>query len=153
MHSLDLKIPPVAVVMFSAALMWVLGAFIPLVLVTFPGQIAIALVFAIAGIQIAIAGVRAFYDHKTTVNPLQPDSASSLITNGVFKLSRNPIYLGMIFGLVGLAVWLGALTSVFVVPITILYLNRFQIQPEERALKKQFGDEFESYSQRVRRWL
>lgn len=153
MNALELKIPPALLVALTGGFMWLLATYAPVILVTFAGQTAIAIVIAIIGIQIAIAGARACYEHETTVNPLKPEESSSLITDGVFKVSRNPIYLGMALALLGFGVWLGALTALLMVPLFIWYLGRFQIAPEERSLDAQFGEAYRSYRQQTRRWL
>lgn len=153
MNALELKIPPALLVVLTAGFMWLLANYAPVVLVTFAGQTAIAIVIAIIGIQIAIAGARACHEHETTVNPLKPEDSSALITDGVFKVSRNPIYLGMALALLGFGVWLGALTAWLMVPLFIWYLGRFQIAPEERSLDIQFGEAYRRYQQQTRRWL
>lgn|SRR5690554_4729581 len=151
--NLELRIPPLVLMILVALTMWLAAASVPVVIVTFAGQMAVALILAIVGVQLAISATRTFYDRKTTVNPLTPDESSSLITDGVFKLSRNPIYLGMTLILAGLAVWLGALTSLLGVPLFVIYMTRLQIIPEERSLQAQFGQAFSAYCQRTRRWI
>ncbi|RUO33157.1 methyltransferase family protein [Aliidiomarina soli] len=153
MNKLELKIPPLLVVVITAACMWLFTTYVPLVLVTFAGQLAIALVFAIVGFQIAVSGVRTCYAAQTTVNPLKPEDSNTLITEGVFKVSRNPMYLGFLLALTGFALWLGALTALLWLPLFVFYMNRFQIQPEERALSQQFGEAYLAYQQKVRRWI
>lgn len=152
MNNLELKIPPLVLMTLVALLMWLAAGSVPLVIITFAGQLAVALILAIAGVQLAISATRTFYDRQTTVNPLTPDESSSLITDGVFKLSRNPIYLGMTLMLAGLAVWLGALTSILGVPFFVVYMTRLQIIPEERSLQAQFGEAYSAYCQQTRRW-
>lgn len=153
MRNLELKIPPLVLMVVVALMMWLAAVAMPLVLITFAGQVAVALILAIAGAQLAISATRTFYDRQTTVNPLTPDASSTLITDGVFKLSRNPIYLGMTLMLAGLAVWFGALTSVLGVPLFVIYMTRLQIIPEERSLQAQFGEAFSAYCQQTRRWI
>lgn len=148
-----LRVPPLIVAGLMAVFMWLLATYVPLVLVVFAGQWIIALIFALFGAQLAIASVRALHDNETTVNPLQPDTTSALVTSGVFRLSRNPIYLGFLSALIGFAIWLGALTSILVLPFFVWYMNRFQIRPEEAALHARFGEEFEHYTRQVRRWI
>lgn len=152
MKALELKIPPLLVVALFALFMWLFAQYLPMVLVTFAGQIVIAVILAIIGAQIAIAGARACYERETTVNPLKPDESTSLITDGVFKISRNPIYLGFLLALAGWAVWLGALTSLLLLAVFVWYLTKFQIMPEERSLQAQFGDDYTQYCQSTRRW-
>lgn len=153
MRGLELKVPPVLVVLFAALGMWVFAQYLPLVLITFAGQLVVALIFAIIGMQIAVAGVRQCHEAKTTVNPLKPESSAHLVTVGVYKVSRNPMYLGFLLALIGWGVWLGSLTAFIWVLFFAWYMTRFQIQPEERALAQQFGDQYLAYTKNVRRWL
>lgn len=153
MNTLELKIPPLLLLILCAAFMWLLAVFVPIVLINFAGQLVIAILLAIVGAQIAIAGARACHERQTTVNPLTPEKSATLITDGVFKVSRNPIYLGLLLALIGFAVYLGALTAALVLPMFVWYMNQFQIKPEERSLAQQFGDSFIQYTQRTRRWL
>ncbi len=112
-----------------------------------------AVVVASAGVAIALAGVLQFRRARTTVNPLQPSAASALVIRGVYKRTRNPMYLGMALVLLGWAVYLSSLAAAAVLPIFVAYMNRFQIGPEERALQARFGEDFARYRKAVRRWL
>lgn len=113
----------------------------------------VAIVVALVGIGVAVAGVLEFKRAKTTVNPLVPNKATSVVTSGIFRLTRNPMYLGLAATLLGVTIWWLSIVGVAVVVAFCLYLTRFQIQPEERALRAQFGQEFTEYMARVRRWL
>lgn len=150
---LELKIPPLVILLLAAVFMYVVGRYAPVVLIMFAGQVVIAVILAIVGAQVAIAGARACYDQKTTVNPLHPEQTTHLMTDGVFKVSRNPIYLGLACMLLGFVIWLGALTALLVWAGFVAYITRFQIIPEERSLQQQFGDTYSAYRQRTRRWL
>ena len=105
------------------------------------------------GFAVAAAGVIRFRNAKTTVNPLDPSRASSLVTGGVFSLSRNPMYLGMLLVTIGWGVILGSLLSLIAVLGFALFINRFQIAPEERAMRALFGGEFSNYCAKTRRWI
>ena len=98
-------------------------------------------------------GFASFRRAKTTVNPMKPDSASSLVVSGIYDLTRNPMYLGFLVILVGWAFFLSNALGFIFLPLFVLYMNRFQIEPEERALASVFGEAFASYRSRVRRWL
>jgi protein-S-isoprenylcysteine O-methyltransferase Ste14 len=87
------------------------------------------------------------------MNPTKPSATSSLVTNGVFRFTRNPMYLSLLLYLVAWAVYLANWLALLLVPVFMLYITRFQIKPEERALSAQFGPEYASYKARVRRWL
>ena len=98
-------------------------------------------------------GVIEFRRAKTTVDPTKPDSASSLVRTGIYRRTRNPMYLGFLLILTGCAAALANLTSFLILPAFVVYMNRFQIKPEERALASIFGDDFKAYYSEARRWI
>ena len=152
MRSLELRVPPVAVVLIAAVLMWLLARVLP-----WPGDLVggwpAALLIASAGVVVAVAGLVAFRQARTTVNPMKPEASSALVERGIYGLTRNPMYLGMALVLAAWAVWLGSVAAAAVLPVFTFYMTRFQIVPEERALAARFGDAFAGYLRRVRRWL
>ena len=152
MQALELRIPPLALVLIAAGLMSLFAYFVPIEL-PIPAPAIVAGALGLAGAIVAIAGVVAFKKHKTTVNPFTPERSSSLVASGIYKYTRNPMYLGFFLLLAGWAALLSNLVALALLPAFIAYMNRFQIQPEERALKQQFGTEFQTYMQRVRRWV
>lgn len=152
MRTLELRIPPVAVVAIFATAMAAVAYIVPAALPV-PGRLAVAVVLALAGALIALAGVVAFRRHETTVNPLTPELSSSLVDTGIYRLSRNPMYLGFLLALLGWCAWLANWAAALLLPAFVAYMNRFQIQPEERALAQRFGPQFMAYSRSVRRWL
>ena len=81
------------------------------------------------------------------------DNASALVTGGIYRVTRNPMYLGMLGVLAGWAVWLGNIAAWLGLPLSMALLTALQIRPEERILAERFGAEFERYAARVRRWL
>ncbi len=116
-------------------------------------RIATASVFIVAGLTIAALGAVAFRNASTTVNPLRPESTSSMVVSGVYALTRNPMYVGFALVLVGWGAYLAA-PAAFLGPVVfIAFITRFQIIPEERALSAKFGREFAEYTAKVRRWL
>ena len=90
---------------------------------------------------------------STTVNPLQPDQASALVTSGVYRITRNPMYIGLATVLIGWSTFLGAPLGLVGVVGFMAYIQHFQIIPEEQALVRLFGAEFEAYQASARRWL
>jgi protein-S-isoprenylcysteine O-methyltransferase Ste14 len=130
MHSMSRWIcPPVAVAIVGLAMWWVArnvewGRF------SFPHQAAVAALLVALGVGIAVAGLRSFAQARTTPNPMQPRNASTLVTSGVYRLSRNPMYVGDAIALAGVAVWLGSLPSLLLVAAFFLYIDRFQIAQE-----------------------
>jgi len=121
--------------------------------VQIPGKEWVELVILIAGFALIIAGASTFISAKTTVNPMTPELATSIVSSGIYKLSRNPIYLGLFIMLVAWVIFLGNILPVLLLPLFILCMNRFQIIPEENALLEKFRDEYAAYLKSVRRWL
>jgi len=114
---------------------------------------ASALAIALAGMSFAVLGLLEFRWARTTVDPTRPGRASSFVASGVYRVTRNPMYLGMALVLVAWAVLLAAPWP-FVGPVFwVFYMGRFQIRPEERILAELFGDEYARYLSTVRRWL
>ena len=150
---LELKIPPPAVGLLVGGLMWLVKRATPALNFMFPGRHSVAILVAIAGAVIIGLGIVSFSRAKTTVNPMKPDSASSLVVSGIYAMTRNPMYLGLFVILIGWAMFLSNALAFVCLPLFILYLNRFQIEPEERALAALFGGAFAVYRSRVRRWL
>jgi len=151
--TLELKIPPVAVALLTAAGMWYTARAVPGFDVAFPGHDVVAGIVAGAGGFIAILGVVAFGRAGTTVNPMKPGSSSALVQSGIYSVTRNPMYLGVLLVLLAWAIHLAHVLTVLFLPGFVWYMNRFQIEPEERALTSLFGPEFTAYAARVRRWL
>ena len=153
MFSLEHKIPPPVVGLLVASGMWglsLLGFQIPIA--PLPKYVLVFFIAA-AGVALDVMGILAFRRARTTVNPLKPERASSMVTHGIYRFTRNPMYLGMVMFLLAWAIHLAALLP-FIGPLVfVLYITRFQIRPEERALKELFGDEYVAYAARVRRWL
>jgi protein-S-isoprenylcysteine O-methyltransferase Ste14 len=133
--------------------MWVIDRSVDACRITSSLQIPAAVAFLAAGVGLMAAAVASFVTANTTINPLKPSRASRLVTSGVFRLSRNPIYLGDLLALVAIAVWLGQAANIALLAGFVWYIDRFQIRPEERALSTLFGAEYAAYCARVRRWL
>lgn len=153
MPSLDHKIPPPLIGILVAAAMWGVSAIGPQIPIAADMRYAATAILAMAGGAFDVLGLLAFRASRTTVNPFKPDRASALVTRGVYRVTRNPMYVGLGFLLLAWAVFLCALLPFAGVAIYVLYITRFQIQPEERALAALFGEEYASYAARVRRWL
>jgi len=153
MRSLETRIPPPLVALVLAVAMWGLSHFEPHFAIPRNVRVAVALVIALVGGSFTTLGMLAFRKFKTTINPKTPDKTSSFVTSGVYRVTRNPMYVGVALVLVAWAVFLGAPWP-FVGPVLfVLYVTRFQIEPEERILAGLFGAEYSAYKNRVRRWL
>jgi protein-S-isoprenylcysteine O-methyltransferase Ste14 len=153
MRFLELRIPPPLVVVVFAAAMTGIARLVPSATLIVPARLAALIFFIALGMAIAVAGVVAFRKHKTTVNPFAPDEASSLVSTGIYRVTRNPMYLGFLLALAGWCVYLGNVAAALLLPAFVAYMNRFQIGPEEHALAAKFGPQFTEYAARVRRWL
>lgn len=153
MRALEHKIPPPLVAALMAVAMWFLSATLPRIEAPLSVRIAVAVVIACIGGAFSFAGMIAFRRARTTVNPLKPENASALVITGVYRITRNPMYVGLMLVLLAWAVALASPVSLAGPVLFIMYINRFQIEPEERVLVAKFGSEFESYRSRVRRWL
>ena len=153
MHGLRLKVPPVVVVLVTAALMWLVSRRLPAFDFVFPARDVLAVSFAVAGAIIVLSGAASFRRARTTFNPMKPESTSYLVLSGIYKVSRNPMYLGFFLILVGFAIFISNALAFLFLPAFIFYMNRFQIEPEEKALACKFRQEFDVYKSQVRRWL
>lgn len=153
MQKLELKVPPVVQVAILAAAIWLIAEAFPSWAYAFPGQSLVAACLAAMGIAFGFAGIAAFRRAHTTVDPVHPAKAGSLVATGVYRISRNPMYLGMLLLLAAWSVFVANLLAPAALPVFVLYMNRFQIIPEERALRAKFDGEFETYEKSVRRWL
>jgi protein-S-isoprenylcysteine O-methyltransferase Ste14 len=152
MPSLESKVPPPAVVLVIGVFMWLVSRAAPSLHFDVPAHNWLAIVLVSVGFVTGISGVVTFRIAKTTVDPTKP-RASSLVTWGVYAISRNPMYLGGLIMLLGWAVfWSNALAFLFL-PVYVLYIDRFQIAPEERVLTSLFGEAYVAYQARARRWL
>ena len=107
----------------------------------------------ISGLIIILSAIILFKKYQTTITPLNPSKATKLITDGIYKFSRNPMYLGLLLVLLGISIILNLTGGFFLIPLFILYLNLFQIIPEENAMVDLFKDEFLEYKKKVRRWI
>lgn len=150
---MSLLLPPPLVVALLAAAMWGLDRAFPAGRIAFAGQQSLAIALLALAAALMAAAVVSFASAKTTINPLRPANASHLITTGVFRWSRNPIYLADLLLLAAWAGWLGHVANVVWLAVFVAYINRFQIRPEEAALSRLFVAEYATYCARVRRWL
>jgi len=153
MRWLELRVPPPLVGVATALLMWLVARTAPSLDFELPARWPAALTTAALGVAIGASAYLRFRNANTTVNPLTPQATSALVIGGVYRLTRNPMYVGMLIILIAWALWLSNPLAFIVLPLFVAYLNRFQILPEERALQARFGTQFERYRQSVRRWL
>lgn len=136
-----------------AALMWLVSRPASSFGFVVPAHSILALILVVGGFLTGISGVVTFRRAKTTVNPTKPQSSSSLVTWNIYTITRNPMYLGGLIMLTGWTIHLSNVLAFLFLPIYIIYINRFQIEPEERALTSLFGQEYAAYQSRLRRWI
>jgi protein-S-isoprenylcysteine O-methyltransferase Ste14 len=150
---LDNKVPPPAVALIIAAMMWHLSAYEPALSLSAEVSQILILFLVIVGVSFDVCGLLAFRQLKTTINPMSPNKTSALVTGGIYRLSRNPMYVGLFLFLMAWAIQLSMLWP-FIGPVLfVIYITRFQITPEERVMESKFGDEYSIYKNKVRRWL
>jgi protein-S-isoprenylcysteine O-methyltransferase Ste14 len=150
---MELKIPPAVVTLAAAALMWTIDNNVNDGWLEFAGSQWVSLSLFIVGSLLGFAGLIQFFIKSTSVNPHIPDNARVLVKEGVYGISRNPMYLGLLFILIAFAFYLGSMLSLVVLPFFVGYMNWYQIIPEEKILSKKFGKTYRKYKERVRRWL
>jgi protein-S-isoprenylcysteine O-methyltransferase Ste14 len=139
--------------LFAATLMWALQRWLPLGdWIDSPWNRLGALPGAV-GIAVSIAAFVRFRQARTTVNPTDPSKASCLVTDSVFRYSRNPMYLGLVLLLIGWALWLGSASPWLIPPLFMITVTNLQIIPEERALARLFGEQYLAYQRSVARWI
>jgi protein-S-isoprenylcysteine O-methyltransferase Ste14 len=156
MHKLENLIPPPAVLLITLLVMFVISRFDHVRFLradAFGLNTLLAIGLVVLGIGLAVLGIKQFRQAQTTVNPLRPDTATKLVTSGVFKLTRNPMYLGMVMLALSAVVFYGSAWCLLVVAAFIAFISRFQIAPEERAMQALFGNQFAAYKASTRRWI
>lgn len=147
---LDLKIPPLLVLVFFAGFIVGIPYLFPFYEIR---SICLCVCFVVPGITIALLGVWEFRKSKTSVNPIVPRKSNKVVDTGIYRFSRNPMYLGMALMLVGLIFGWGNCLSWLGLVGFVAYITRFQIIPEERILKEIYGEKYQVYRTKVRRWL
>ncbi|WP_394132790.1 methyltransferase family protein [Shewanella maritima] len=153
MDFLKLKIPPLFVLLLCASLTWWLSDSGENALSLMSFGVVFGLLLGLLAGLVCFLGVWEFKSSRTTVNPMTPKSSSSLVQSGIYKYTRNPMYLGFAMFLVACAFVLGSFKALLATPLFVVYITTFQIKPEEAALEQLFGGSYVEYKTRVRRWL
>ena len=153
MRFVELKIPPPLVALGTGILMWLAASLMPPFDIPDIIRVSATLTLALVGIGLDLTGLITFLRARTTINPLKPTATAALVTTGLYRFTRNPMYLGMLLVLLGWAMFLSNLAALLIAPLFALYITRFQIIPEERVLTEKFGTAFMVYQSQVRRWL
>ena len=147
------RIPPPVIWLLAAFLMWTLHRWMPIVQLLTSPWTRLALLPVAIGIGIIYDANVRFRRAQTTINPLKPQMASTLVMEGIYSFSRNPMYLGLTLLLIAWALWLGSLSPWIVVVLFPIIITALQIIPEEHALEELFGESFLDCRKRVARWI
>ena len=152
MKALELKVHPPIVLLVCLAMVYGLSHYLPLLAMP---SILSGLYWYVAGtgVLLALAGIWEFRKAKTTINPTSPEKTRYLVSGGIYRVTRNPMYLGMLFILVAAIFKLGNYYGFIALPLFILYITQFQIKPEEDMIERIFAEEYLQYKNKVRRWL
>ncbi len=151
--NLELRFPPPLIALTMLPLMWLLSHVLPRPEALSQETLPAALGLAILGFSCAATGAVQFKKAQTTVNPRRPEQTSTLVTQGIYRITRNPMYLGLALLLAGWSACLGSVVSLAGPVAFVVYITRYQIGAEERMLLSKFGEEFENYRSSVRRWI
>ncbi len=150
---MKLKIPPAIVACIFGGFMWLIDLYLNIDWLNFELTVWISIVFAGMGGLSGLIGLIQFYRYSTSIDPHKPAKASNLVTNGIYGISRNPMYVGLLLILTGYGFYLSNILT-FVMPLLFVeYMNRYQIMPEEEVLAEKFGDKYLRYKYEVPRWL
>ncbi|MEN8798558.1 MAG: isoprenylcysteine carboxylmethyltransferase family protein [Flavobacteriaceae bacterium] len=148
-----LKIPPFLVYMIFGGLMYLLSMFLPVGYFDFFGRFILIKILIVLGMVICITAIVQFFRNKTTMDPSDPSKTTVLVTRGIYNYTRNPMYFSMLLFLLAWGLWLGNAFNTILAAGFVAYMNRFQIIPEETALKMRFGKAYVQYLAMVRRWF
>ncbi|MEK6155653.1 isoprenylcysteine carboxylmethyltransferase family protein [Flavobacteriaceae bacterium 3-367] len=150
---MKLKIPPAFIFLFFGLLMYLLKEFFPVGQFEFFGRQYLIKMLTFVAVAIVVVAMVQFFRRRTTVDPMRPSKATSLVTKGIYAYSRNPMYLALLLLLLAWGLWLGNAFNTLIAAGFVSYMNNFQIKPEEKALSQRFGKEYQHYCTQVRRWF
>ena len=148
-----MKIPPIVQIILAAALAWALSHYMPVF--QFDGIVAMAVsfVFLLVGVYLLAQALISFRRNKTTFNPVDLSKSQKLVVAGLYRVTRNPMYLGLASILISICLYLEELSAFLALPLFLLSMTEWQIKAEEKALMELFGDDYRAYMKKVRRWL
>jgi protein-S-isoprenylcysteine O-methyltransferase Ste14 len=153
LRGLETRIPPPVVALLCAAMGLALNLLVPSARILPPAALPVGLVLIGLGAALAVAAVVQFVRAGTTIEPLDPGKTTRLVVSGVYSFTRNPMYLAMLLAVLGIALMTRNPLALIGVVLFPAYITRLQILPEERALRAIFGEPFDSYCRKVRRWV
>lgn len=152
-NALETKIPPPVYGLLTAISIWWLNELLPnFTLLPFTLK-PLGIVIMVSGFSLDLMALLQFTKQHTSVNPLHPDKADHIVVTGLYRYTRNPMYLGLLIALCGWCIYIGNIASFVCLPVFVWLLNRMQIQPEEQILLQKFGQPYKDYLRQVRRWL
>jgi protein-S-isoprenylcysteine O-methyltransferase Ste14 len=153
MNHLQLKIPPPVYLLLTMGLMWLAHTYLPLFhWIESPWDRA-GLLLIVAAIVMDFWSLGLFFRAHTTFNPIHPERTHALVTQGPYRYTRNPMYVGMLVILSGWAIYLGTITPLLCLPLFVFILTIQQILPEEKVLEEKFGNAYLAYKEHTPRWL
>lgn len=150
---MKLLIPPPLQGLIAGIAIWGLAQWAPDLVTAYSGQKTIAGGLIASGLVIDLISIIAFFRAKTTISPLSPEKTNTLVLNGLYRFSRNPMYLGMLLVLLGWSLWFSSPLTLIPIILFVLSITWLQIKPEEAALTEKFGENYTAYQARVRRWI
>ena len=145
------RVPPPILALLMIGLVYLSSLLIGSV--SFDYQASVSVLLVIVGLSCALPSYRLFARNKTTISPLTPSETSVLKTQGMYRYSRNPMYLGLLLLIIAATIWFGTWFGIIISLFFILLMNILQIIPEEEALLQIFGEEYLEYKKKVRRWI
>ena len=145
------KIPPPILALVMIGLIYLSSLFVEQITFNYQGSLSVLVL--ILGLACAIPSFKLFARYKTTISPLKPSDATALVTEGMYRYSRNPMYLGLLLLTIASTIWFGTWFGIIINILFIFLINFLQIIPEEEALLEIFGEEYEEYKKNVRRWI
>ncbi len=148
-----LKIPPAIVFLVHLLLVWLVAEYLPHTQIEVPGRLALVQVIGTAGVVLGVVAAGLFRRAGTTLDPVGVEKASKIVDSGLYRFTRNPMYLGLTLILIAWIIWKSNGLGILGVISFVWYITEFQIKPEEEALTEKFGEEYEQYRRRVRRWI
>ncbi len=150
---MKLLVPPPVVALICVVLVWFAARSLPAANFDFGLRVHLALLICVVGAIINFIAVGLFVRKKTTISPVAPQNAEALVVTGIYRFTRNPMYLGMALLIAAIGMWLGNYMLIPAVILFVWYITRFQIKPEEAVLREKFGEPYDEYRNQARRWI
>ena len=145
------RFPPPLIYVLGLLAGWLLERKHPLVPLPRNFAIAAGIVLLIAGLALARSGARAIWKANSSIIPMRPTTA--IVSDGVYRFTRNPMYVSMVVIYVGIALLIRAPWAIVLLPAVVIAVDRLVIAKEESYLRGKFGDYYMNYCSRVRRWI